>query len=308
MHRFAAIALSALIAPATAFAAEAAPFGVTVLQGGAPDPSVTVTFALATVGKVNLGTTDAQGQLSFALDAVNLGKVRIEVVVDDCPAEAQDAVYLLGPDGQLPAENADCKRRRAGFFWWGKARRIVVDVGLATLTAQNGRFGKAALIGGPAAAVIGGVALASGGTGAPATTPTSNTTTSVPTTSQPTTVTPQQPTPTPGGSYVVITLVILDPDGHQRFINLAVTLLEVAGAASPLMMTGDGNFQPIQVTLASDGTLRGEGSGTFAGRPNTPFTLSGTLNAVTRQIVIRLEVGGGTLPGGRNALYEIRTR
>jgi hypothetical protein len=307
MRRLAAAVLSALLALAAPLAAEDAPFQITVTQEGVPDASVTVTFELATVGKVNVGTTDGQGQLAFALNAVNVGKnVRLEVVVDDCPAEGGDAVYLLEANGELPAANPDCKRKRVGFILWFKARGIAVDVGRGTLTVQNGGISKLVLFGVPAAAVLGGVAIAGGGSSTPATMPvTTSTPTVTPGTGQPTTGTP--PTGTPGGQYNVIRLVILlDVDGHHQFVNLTVRLIQIAGSGTALMLTGDGNWQPIQVNIGADGNFMGEGRGTFAGRQNVPFRVSGTFNPSTRRIVLRITIGGGTLPGnGNDITYEL---
>jgi hypothetical protein len=308
MRRFAAAVLSAVLAaPAAPATAEEAPFQVTVVQEGVPDANVEITFALATQGKVNVGTTDTQGQLSFALDAVNVGKrVRIEVVVDDCPAEGRDAVYLVAPDGQLPAKQPDCERRDAGFLLWGDARRIVVDVRLGTLTAKNGGISKVVLFGVPVAALVGGAAVIGGGSNTPATTSTpTGTTTVTPGTGQPTTGTPS--TSTPAGQYNVIRLVILlDVDGHHQFVNLTVRVIQIAGSGTALMLTGDGNWQPIQVAVGADGTFAGEGRGTFAGRQNVPFRVTGTLNQTTRRIVLRITIGGGTLPGnGNDITYEL---
>jgi hypothetical protein len=308
MRRFAAAVLSAVLAaPAAPLAAEEAPFQIMVRQEGVPDADVEVTFIQATQGKVNLGTTDVQGQLSFALDALNVGKrVRIQVVVDDCPEEGQDAIYLVEPNGQVPGKKPNCERRDAGFLWWGDARRIVVDVRLGTLTAKNGGISKVVLFGVPVAALVGGAAVIGGGSNTPATTPPpTGTTTVTPGTGPPTTGTP--PTSSPAGQYNVIRLVIvIDVDGHHQFVNLTVRLIQIAGSGAALMLTGDGNWQPIQVNIGADGNFMGEGRGTFAGRQNVPFRVTGTLNHTTRRLVLRITIGGGTLPGnGNDITYEL---
>jgi hypothetical protein len=293
-----------LLATAQVAAAQGDGIAFTALQDGAPAPGVSVVLEIANQGKVNLGTTDAQGQTSFALDVANLGKVQVEIVVEDCPAD--DIVHLLGPGGQLPPERDECKRRRVGVFWWGKARAITVDVTRGTLTVTGGGVGKAVVIGGAGgAALLTAVALG-GGSGTPAA-PAPVTVTPGGATTTVTTPGPTPTTSTPAGSYNVIRLVIvIDVDGHAQFVNLTLRILQVAGSGPALMLTGDGNWQPIQVNIAPDGTFSGEGRGTFAGRTNVPFQVSGTLNTSTRRILLRITIGGGTLPGrGNDITYEI---
>jgi hypothetical protein len=122
------------------------------------------------------------------------------------------------------------------------------------------------------------------------------------------------PGPTVGGAYGVINSRMTAGFQHRIPIGLNPSLLMIAAAVTgvaamaPVNITGDGNWQPAMAEHAADNSLRGTGRGTFAGFPNTPFTLGGTLNAASGELEIRLTVGGGTLPGGEDAVYEFSAR
>jgi hypothetical protein len=128
------VALAMAIPVDGVMAAGAERVQLVVTKGGVPDAGVEVALNAANLGKVALGTTDSQGGVSFALDAANLGKARVQVITDECPT--RDHVWLVSPDGQMPPEAKDCKRRVAGAFFWGNTR-LSVDVARGTVTATG---------------------------------------------------------------------------------------------------------------------------------------------------------------------------
>jgi hypothetical protein len=117
-----------------AWAAPAGAVEVAVTKEGAPAAGVELALFAANLGKVPLGTTDARGDSSFALDVANLGKVPVEVVADQCPDG--DRVYLVASGAQAPEAGEDCKRRVVGVFTWGDARRLGVDLASGALAVE----------------------------------------------------------------------------------------------------------------------------------------------------------------------------
>src|SRR4029079_2329330 len=122
--------LSLLLAVSLALpcAAADAPATATVLNvssGSAPLADLEGALNDANTGKVTLGRTNAQGDLTLALSAANLGKARVQVVAEECPKHGR--VWLVGPGGQLPPAPSGCKRRILGAFWWGTPR-VSIDL------------------------------------------------------------------------------------------------------------------------------------------------------------------------------------
>ena len=128
---------------------------LSVSKNGAPDAGVEVALNAANLGKVALGTTDAQGGASFALDAANLGKARVQVITEEC--KDRDRVWLVGPGGEMPPESKDCRRRAAGAFFWG-ASKLSVDVsrGAVATAGETGKRGVSTRTLGVALVAVGG--------------------------------------------------------------------------------------------------------------------------------------------------------
>jgi FecR protein len=96
-----------------------------------------VALALANEGKIPAGTTDAQGNVSIALNLANLNKVAVEVQVDECD-DGQNAVWLVGPNAQPPQERSGCKRRKlSGVVIWGQTARVMVNLGTGALVVAD---------------------------------------------------------------------------------------------------------------------------------------------------------------------------
>lgn len=98
-------------------------FNVTL--NGAPVAGLEITLNVANTGKVPLGRTNARGDVTFALDAANLGTARVEVVSESC--RPQERVWLVGAGSELPAPPNGCTRRVVGAFSWGDAH-VSVDL------------------------------------------------------------------------------------------------------------------------------------------------------------------------------------
>lgn len=132
---------------------------LSVTKNGAPDAGVEIALNAANMGKVALTTTDSAGNASFAFTAANLGKAQVQVVTEQCPTG--DRVWLVGPDGKLPPEGKDCKRRKAGAFVWGETAHLNIEIpgAAAPTSGPNGGSGKALgiglLAGGAVLAVVG---------------------------------------------------------------------------------------------------------------------------------------------------------
>lgn len=143
---------ASLATPAVAADSVAAGTVVNVSSGGAPLAGLEVVLSAANTGRVSLGRSDAQGDVTLALNAANLGKARVQVVSEDCPGK-DDRAWLIGPGGQLPPAPSGCNRKVLGAFFWG-APRVSVDL-MAGVAAPGGgpRYAKVPL----ALTAVGGV-------------------------------------------------------------------------------------------------------------------------------------------------------
>ena len=275
--------------------------GISVVRNGEAAAGVQIALVLGGANETKASrVTGPEGESE--LDLANLTKTPATVVVEDCPDPAADTVYLVADGASLPTEKDKCKRETVGVFWLGKARRIVVDITRGTLDVKSASL-VTPVTGGAAggALILTTVLLTGGGDDTPATSTPTNTTTTTTTTNTSTTTTITIPV----GSHTVVRITVtIDPAGHRGPINLRPANLVFAGTSQRLMITGDGNWQPIEVNAAANGTLSGNGVGTFAGYRDIPFTVSGTYNAQTRQILLTVTVGGGKLPGP-DITYEI---
>jgi hypothetical protein len=123
-------------------AAADTPAGNTVLNvtsAGSPRADFEIAFNAASTGMVTLGRTDAQGDLTLALEAANLGKAPLKVVSEECPSRA-GRLWLIGPGGQLPPAASGCDRNVVGAFAWGSPR-VSVDL-LAGVVEGGSRSSK----------------------------------------------------------------------------------------------------------------------------------------------------------------------
>ncbi|MBI1874088.1 MAG: hypothetical protein HYZ58_08840 [Acidobacteria bacterium] len=139
-----------------------------VQNKGVPAQGVEVALYAANQGKVSLGATASDGSLDFALSAANLGKVQVDVIVDECPDGSR--VQLVAPGGPLPPADDKCRRRRLGAFRWDRARRIVIDVTGGVTVTGGGLSGAVigGIAGGAGAAVVAAVAAGGGSAGSSA--------------------------------------------------------------------------------------------------------------------------------------------
>ena len=244
--------------------------GVTVNRDGAPAARVTIEFSLVNGGKVSAGVTNTAGSLGVPMSLVNGGKpVRLQVVIYDCPAD-QSIVVLVEAGAQTP-ENRECKRRIAGWFWFGRGRLVVVDTVRGTVQATGQHFLSTTtgrLIAGGGVAVVGVGLLASGGdnnsSGQNGT---------------------QNPGPTafdPNGNYGVTNTVGNDPAEHRFFVlmeNNTVLTVTITGGTSVRITCPPGSKWTLLTGSfnASNGQITAEGTGTAAGRSNVLFRFSGSI-------------------------------
>ena len=117
---------ASLAAPGAAADAPTGNMVLNVTSAGAPLADLEVVVNAANTGQVTLGRTDAQGDLTLALDAAKLGKARVKVVSEDCPNK-DNRIWLIGPGGQLPPATSGCDRNVVGAFVWGSPR-VNVDL------------------------------------------------------------------------------------------------------------------------------------------------------------------------------------
>lgn len=305
------ITVFALTAIATTVRAES-PARVTVTRAGAPAPNVAIDIQILNRGKVPLGTTGAAGDLEIALGMANLGKAtRVQVVMYDCPNDRTFVVLVEA--GAVAPEDKDCRRRVAGWFWFGRARTVLIDLTTGVITVGGQGFlgttrGKAILVGAAGVAAVG--VVASGG-GSTTTTPQTNTPpTNNPGTGNP----PTTPTPfNPSGTYTVTNTVTSDPGQHREFVNLEPsTVLTVTVTGSTIRIVCppgsrwtllEGSFNP------STGDFTATGRGVAAGFPNVQFRFTGviTLTGSSQgRLSGVLAIGvGNELPGGQAIQFGV---
>lgn len=277
---------------------------LTIQNNGAPVPGARVFLQLANRGKVAVGTTDAKGESTLALDIANLGKVRMQVHVDNCPTGSE---VIIAEPGTTPDANRECSRRLAGFWTWGDkclkldlAKSGIGGCGLATL--RN----RALLVGGGAVAVGTGVAVTRNRPGTPDIPP------STPAPTSPPPPTPPPSAPDPNGTYVLEIFVLSDPGGHASFVllqNLRMFLVQVAAAriafiASPPWVNTEGTYN------SSSGAFNTTGIGTVAGFSNVMVSFNGTLSfpspGAKARITGQVSMGNrGELPGGQAIVYGL---
>ncbi len=304
-----------VIAAAVTIAASAAPrahgqdhgLSVTVTRAGAPAPNVQVDLQLLNRGKVAAGTTGAGGDLMMLMSLANLGKAtRMQVVIYDCPNDQQLVVFVEAGAGMPEAK--DCKRRIAGWFWFGRARAVLIDVTRGTVQVQGGQSflstPRGRLIAGGGAAALGVIALTAGGGD-------SNSAGNSPTGQS---GTPGGTAFDPNGNYGVTNSVATDPGGHREFIameNSTVLTLAVTGTTIRITCPPGSKWTLLTGTI-TNGQIAGEGRGPAAGFSNVLFRVAGTLatsGSSQGTLNLQLTVGaGGEFPGGQPTVYTVTGR
>ena len=111
---------------------------VTINSNGQPLSDVEVVLELANKNKVASATTGGDGTASLdmsALDIANMGKVQVEVVVDQDCSDGKTHVALTAA-GQQPDDNGCKKTKKVFAFTVDGSRRLhlIVDVALGTAT------------------------------------------------------------------------------------------------------------------------------------------------------------------------------
>jgi hypothetical protein len=309
------IALAMVIAVTAGVAAPRAqtPDGsvtVSVSRSGAPAPNVAVDLQLLNRGKVAAGTTGPGGDLSMLMSIANLGKAtRMQVVIYDCPNDLQRVVFV--ETGAAAPENVDCKKRVAGWFWFGRARAVMIDLTRATVATRGGQSflgsTRGRLIAGGGAAAVGLVALSAGGgdSSGGSNTGTNNNS-----------GTPGSGSGTPfepNGNYPVTNAVFSDPGEHRIFIaleNNTVLVITISGSNVTVTCPPGSKWTLLSGTYnPSTGQLSTEGRGTAAGRSNVLFRFNATITTSGSNqgaIAGQLTVGaGGELPGGQAIVYTV---
>ena len=171
---------------------------VTITVTNAP-PGTLIDIAM-NAGKIGEATADSSGDAVSILDLSNLGKIRVQIYVEEC-VDGRTILRLIA-EGEVVPEDEGCRRRPfAGAWFTDEITSIVLDLQAMTISVTTTGLSTTtyAIIGAAAAAGTVGVIAATGGgdqisTGGGGVTPTSSTTTT--TTSTTTTTT----TTTTGGS------------------------------------------------------------------------------------------------------------
>jgi hypothetical protein len=267
-------------------------------QAAVGAPSTELAAAMNT-GKFS-GTADAQGMLSGILEIAAVGKIQVQVLIDEQCPDKKVRIYLVSQGQEPPPE---CKRRVVGWFWLHKARRITIHVNAHTLVVDQTGWSKGAKFGtaGGALAVVTTAIIAGTGSGSSS----SPTTTTTGTTTTPT------PTPSPAGisatgDYGTNATVKKDDAGHDRFV-MGTRVKRIHAAQSVITFTADdpwvtttGNFDN------TTGRFMTTGRGTVAGFQNVGVRFDGTINAAGA-IMGDWELGtGGELPTGRSIIYLVQ--
>lgn len=309
-----AVALAAGAAPSVAQQSSSV-FQVTAMRDGGPAANVQVDMQLLNQGKVAAGVTGAGGDLALALSLVNAGKpTRMQVVIYDCPNNQQLVVFV--ETGAEVPENLNCKRRVAGWLWFGRARAVTIDVARGTMQVQGGQnflgSTRGRLILGGGAAAVGVGLLANGGsdssgstntTGNPGNTPSGGSGTPPPT------ETPFDP----NGNYRVTNTVGSDPGGHRFFVLMednTLLLVTITGSTVTITCPPGSKWTLLTGTFnPTTGQIAAEGRGTAAGFNNVLFRLAASivLSGSTRGAITGvLTVGpNGELNGGPPITYNI---
>jgi hypothetical protein len=116
---------------------------VTILNNGQPIGDLELVLELANRNKVSIGATDTSGNVNVALDLANMGKVQVDVVVEEeCPDNKTHVTIL--PHGQQPDQKGCKKRRRIIVIWWKSGQHVTIDVGKGAATVTQTGAGPAA--------------------------------------------------------------------------------------------------------------------------------------------------------------------
>ena len=280
---------------------------VNVTRDGVPAANVQIDMQLLNQGKVSGGATGATGDLALALSMVNAGKAtRVQVAVYDCPNDRSFVVFVEA--GAVAPEDSECRRRMAGWLWFGRARAVTIDVARGTMQVQGGQsfFGTTTgrLIAGGGAVLIGAAALTAGG----------NDSSSAGNPPSGQSGTQGGTSFTPSGTYPVTNAVASDPGGHRLFVlmedNTVLTVV-VTGTAIRITCPPGSKWTEINGTI-TNGQITGEGRGTAAGFSNVLYRFTGTL-ALTGSsqgtLAGSLTIGaGGEFPGGQPIVYNVSGR
>jgi hypothetical protein len=123
---------------------------LTVNTNGQAAAGIPVVLELANRGKVSAGATDTQGNVSLPLDLANMGKVQMDVAVEECP-NGEKAVVIIGPNGE---QKTECKRRKIGVLWWGGSQHATIDLSTGSLHVAQTETANASSLGNTAAVVV----------------------------------------------------------------------------------------------------------------------------------------------------------
>jgi opacity protein-like surface antigen len=96
-------------------------------KDGKPLADVQLVLVLANQNKVAAGTTDNSGNGNVALNIANLGKVRVQIEVEECD-DGSKAVLLSQSGTQLPEPKEGCRRRRIAIvILWDGGQQVTID-------------------------------------------------------------------------------------------------------------------------------------------------------------------------------------
>lgn len=248
-------------------------------------------------GKVADVPINPQGEGSWVLDLSNLGKTRMQVMVERCEdGQNVQRLYFAGEGVAIP-EDSKCKRRPVGAAWWSDcgATRITLDLtkfgmritGCGSMFTQPKVYGPIA-----GAIVVGGLVLTGGGGSSPTTpttftpTPTNTTATVTPPVATPAPTPTPTPTPTPAPTPTDFSVSVAPtwnhPGGPESFAcGLIATTPAQSGAAYTVAISGPGVISGQNVA----GTLNSNGRAAFQVRINSfgSYTVVITVTAGTLQ-------------------------
>lgn len=96
-------------------------------KDGKPLADVQLVLVLANQNKVAAGSTNNSGNTNVALNIANLGKVRVQIDVEECD-DGSKAVLLSQSGTQLPEPKKGCRRRRILILIpWGGGQQVAID-------------------------------------------------------------------------------------------------------------------------------------------------------------------------------------
>jgi hypothetical protein len=288
---------------------------VTVTDGGTAAPGVDI-FLFVNLGKQPMGATNSAGELPFD-PALLTGKLRVEVVVRDCP-EGREIYFVEGETEnacrdveQSDGTEKDCRCQPAGLIWWGD--RLRVDVQTLTASGASAPLTSNPLFWGGVggAGVATGIALGGGGsettTTAPGTSGTGTTVSTTTTTAPPVTTTTSTAVNLTG-TYEIAIVGVGDPGGHRPFTGDPPPLIQIQVTGSNFTATGSAPWVRVDGTIDASGRFQASGRGTVAGRSNVMVTFEGNIELTSpNRLTGTYRMGtGGELPGGQAIEFRLQ--